>query len=359
VKLEVFQSLWAMELRRPDGVEHSPEEAFEMVAAAGYDGMCIDLAFIDVEAARTYQRLYERHRLGCLLNAFPNSIEALRPVLRLAREFDARFVNVIGRVMPITVAGMIPVIRAWLEMAEKEGVPILFETHRNAITNDLFSTLELLDAIPEMRLCADLSHCLVDREFWYPVAPENHALIRRVLERSWAFQGRVASREQVQVQISFPQHQKWFDVFLNWWEEGLRSWRSRAQPDAVVNFLCELGPPEYAITGPDGYELSDRWAEALIIRRRVQEIWQYLMAVPPIFAELAKAGLPALKGLSPSSAFGLPQLPAGPAGERFRSVAASGLERRQPPDALPAKGPWRFRGTCRSFEPFRGTPEHD
>src|SRR5437588_334729 len=116
-KLEVFQSLWAMELRRPDGRERSHEESFEMV--------------------------------------------------------------------------------------EAEGVEIQFETHRNCITNDLFTTLLLLDAVPEMRLCADLSHYLVDREFWYPIAPENHALIRRILERADSFQGRVSSREQIQVQISF------------------------------------------------------------------------------------------------------------------------------------------------------------
>lgn len=38
-------------------------------------------------------------------------------------------------------------------------------------------------------------------------------------------------------------------------------------------FLTELGPPEYAITGPDGFELSDRWEEALKIKGWVEEIW--------------------------------------------------------------------------------------
>lgn len=272
-KLEVFQSLWAMELRRPDGVERPIEESFEMVAAAGYRGMAIDLGATDMETARKTRPLFEKHGLGCLINAFPQSIESLRPVLRMAKDFDARFVNIIGQVMPLSLEGMIPVVRAWIAMAEAEGVPIQFETHRNCITNDLFATLLLLDAVPEMRLCADLSHYVVDREFRYPISAADDALIQRILARADSFQGRVASREQIQVQIGFPQHKKWGELFSRWWEDGFRSWRARAPRDAVLNFLCELGPPEYAITGPDGFELSDRWEEALHIRGRVEEIW--------------------------------------------------------------------------------------
>jgi hypothetical protein len=276
--LEVYQSLWAMELRRPDGKERSPEESFALAAAAGFDGMAIDFGVTDMDAALKLRPLFEKHRLGCLLIAFPRTIEALRPVLEMAKAWDAPFVNVIGQVMPIPLAGMIPVIRRWIEMAQEVGVRVQFETHRNCITNDLFTTLELIDAIPEMRLAADLSHFLVDREFPYPVSEENHRLIQRILERADSFQGRVASREQVQIQIDFPQHRKWLEVFLGWWEAGFRSWRARAPADARLNFLCELGPREYAITGPDGYELSDRWQEALQLRDHARAIWQRLDA---------------------------------------------------------------------------------
>jgi hypothetical protein len=194
----------------------------------------------------------------------------------MAKDFDARFVNIIGRVMPISIAEMVPVVRAWITMGAEEGVAVHFETHRNCITNDLFTNLQLLDAIPELTLCADLSHMLVDREFWYPISSENQAFIHRLLERSACFQGRVASREQIQVQLSFPQHKKWFDVFADWWEEGFRHWRQRSDADAALNFLCELGPAEYAMTGADGFELSDRWEETLTMRRRVESIWANL-----------------------------------------------------------------------------------
>ncbi len=65
----------------------------------------------------------------------------------------------------------------------------------------------------------------------------------------------------------------WADLFTGWWEYGIRSWRRRAPKDATLTFLCELGPKEYAITGADGYELSDRWQEALMLKSMIRDLW--------------------------------------------------------------------------------------
>lgn len=53
---------------------------------------------------------------------------------------------------------------------------------------------------------------------------------------------RVASREQVQVEVSFPRHRMWLDLFLGWWEYGMRSWSQRAGANDELSFVCELGP---------------------------------------------------------------------------------------------------------------------
>jgi hypothetical protein len=169
----------------------------------------------------------------------------------------------------------IPPILEWQRIADEAGVPVLFETHRDRMTTDLLYTLQLIAAIPPMRLTADLSHYLLGREFRWPVSAENQQLIERILDRAYAFHGRVASREQVQIQLEFPHHRQWLDLFLDWWRDGFRRWRARAADGDRLVFTTELGPPQwYAISGPDGDEMSDRWQEALLLRREVQAVWE-------------------------------------------------------------------------------------
>ena len=274
-RLKVYTSLWAMQPHDQTGVKLPHDQVCEMVAAAGYDGMAIDLGASDVAVAHAVRPHMQRAGLTPLIVAFPKTVEDLEDTLLMARDFGAPFVDVIGQVMPLAIDEMVPVIEAWMVMAERIGMPVQFETHRNCITNDLYVTLQLLDRIPGMRICADLSHYVVDREFWFPLSERDMGLMSRILQRSDSFQGRVASRQQIQLPLAFPQHQKWVNLFKGWWREGLADWRARnASGDCI--FLCELGPPEYAMTGPDGREMSNRWEEALLIKGWVRQIWDDL-----------------------------------------------------------------------------------
>jgi len=271
--LEIFQSLWAMEQRRPGLAERPMEENFAMAAEAGYRGLCIDPALHEIDDCLALKPLYREFGMKCMVNAFPAAVEELRPLLELAVELEASLVNVIGQVMPLTVGEGEEVVRRWMQEGERAGMPLLFETHRDCTLNDMHYTLQLMDAVPEMRLCADLSHYVIDREMRLPLSETDRKHVRRILRRSDCFQGRVASREQIQVQIGFPQHQAWVEQFRSWWSEGIGMWRERSGEDACLIFLCELGPPPYAMTDAQQRELSDRWQEALVIRRWVEEIW--------------------------------------------------------------------------------------
>ena len=277
-QLEIYQSFWAMELRSPDRPERSHEETFRMVAEAGYDGMCIDPSVEEISKFAELKPLYSEYGLNCMMNAFPFEPGDMQPLYQLSSELNASIVNIIGGVMPIRPEDSVPVIRRWMAEAKEAGQTVLFETHRDSLLNDLYYTLQVMDLVPEMRLCADLSHFVVDREMREPISERDQGYISRVLERSDCFQGRIANREQVQIQTEFPQHQEWVAIFKGWWKEGMRRWRERNTDDATLIFLCELGPPPYAITDGSRRELSDRWDEALLIRRWANEIWSELEA---------------------------------------------------------------------------------
>ncbi|MGO1077435.1 sugar phosphate isomerase/epimerase family protein [Inquilinus sp. CA228] len=269
-RLLVLQSLWAMERRHTDGVERTVEANVEMIAGAGFDG--ISTPWTDRDLVR---RMAGCLRTGMVAEGvcFPKTVDELKPVLEIAAEFPVHHINLQPDVRPRRLEDCVPLIEGWRRLAEQVDFPVLIETHRDRMTTDLYFTLDLLDRFPELPLLADLSHFLVGREFAWPVSDENHALIHRILENSWAFHGRVASREQVQIEIAFPHHQPWVDLFLDWWGHGFRSWRRRAAADATLSFTCELGPQPYAITGRDGNDTTDRWAESLTLAGLARDLW--------------------------------------------------------------------------------------
>jgi hypothetical protein len=271
-RLLVYQALWAMD--QLPGPATNLSEKFDRVKQAGFDGMTIDLGALSMEQARETIPEFERTGLRGGLTVFPKSVEELRPALALARQICAPFVVVIGQQMPLDFAAMTASIRGWLSVAAEEDMPIQFETHRNCITNDLYTTVQLLQAVPEMRVSADLSHYVVDREMPCPPTAFLQELVSQVLERSESFQGRVASRSQIQIPLDFLQNQKWVALFKSWWQQGFDAWRLRHSEDSMpLVFLCELGPPDYAITDRNGMELSDRWEEAARLAQWARSIW--------------------------------------------------------------------------------------
>ena len=275
-KLSIYQSLWGMELRNPSLPERSMEESFAMIADAGFEGACMDPSVAEIPKCREYAHQFTEHGLESMVNAFPYSPDDTAPLLDFAVEMNACMVNVISGVMPIKSEDAVSDVRRWIGEASERNMPLLFETHRDGLLNDLYFTLQLMELVPEMRLCADLSHFVVDRELRSPITARDQGYISAVLERSDCFQGRIANREQVQIQINFPQHQEWVEIFKGWWKQGMREWRERSDDGATLVFLCELGPPPYAITDGDQNELSDRWEESLQIRDWVRTIWAEL-----------------------------------------------------------------------------------
>ncbi|WP_205927880.1 sugar phosphate isomerase/epimerase family protein [Rhizobium terricola] len=271
-RLLVLQSLWTFEALRhpPLGIE-TLHGRLALASASGFDG--IGTLWLEREAAREVARPARALGLAIEGTALPDSIDALKPALEWGTEFGLHHLNIQPDIRPTEVSEACRILEGWQRLAEQVDFPIYVETHRGRMTNDLLFTLKLLDGLPRLRLTADLSHYVVGREILLPVAGETEAQMRRILDHAEAFHGRVASAEQIQLDIGFSCNRDWLKQFESWWRYGFHAWQNRHGEGDELTFLCELGAAPYAITGPDGIDIGNRWKDSLELMRIARQIW--------------------------------------------------------------------------------------
>jgi hypothetical protein len=270
-KFLVLQSLWAMQGLRDAPAESSLAADVMRIKAAGFDGFGA-LWHEDAAAAEAVE-LATREGLVVEGLCVPQSLAGIEAAIARAARFPVHHLNLQLKLLPRTLEEASRLLGRIEALIAGASVPVYIETHRGRLTNDLFFTLELIERHPRLKLLADLSHYVVAREMELPIDAETDRQMATILERSWAFHGRVAGSEQVQLPLGFAQHQNWIDQFGAWWAAGFASWRRRAAPDAELTFVCELGPQPYAISGPDGRDLTDRWTESLLLKDLAHKAW--------------------------------------------------------------------------------------
>ena len=80
-QLKTYTSLWAMMPYDASGTILPLDAICEKVAAAGYDGMAIDLGAGDVAQAHAVRPHMEKNGLTPLIVAFPKTVESLRDTM--------------------------------------------------------------------------------------------------------------------------------------------------------------------------------------------------------------------------------------------------------------------------------------
>ena len=111
----VYQSLWAMERRRPDGIEWSLDEKLTMIRDAGFDGAGV--RFADRSFVKPVTDFLRAHHMSWQAQAYPQTVDDLKPIIEHVQEFGADHINLQPDVRPYTLEECFPLIEGWQRLA--------------------------------------------------------------------------------------------------------------------------------------------------------------------------------------------------------------------------------------------------
>jgi len=283
--MEVQMSWWTMTGLGSDGREWSTEERIARIAEAGYDGIS---GFLPPPGeAKEWRSLLEVYGLSLSVNAYPKSVSDMERFFVDAERYGGsiRFVNAQVLTPFVIDEPAEALLRSILECSEIAGIPVYIETHRGTITQDLIRTAALAGAIRHMRLTIDFSHYVLAGEM-RSVSDEAEAWLEKLLPRTGAIHARVSDGERIQADLNEESVAPMLEHCRRWWASGMKHWRNNAAPGDIFPFVCELGPPPYAMTRsrPDGTaaEWGDRWSQSAMLARIGRELWERSAAVGPL-----------------------------------------------------------------------------
>ena len=261
--LGLAQSFWALGQR-----EISLAQSLESACADGFEYF---------EVGLREDRLAET---ASLLKAFPLKLIAqgwataageARVFLERAVELGAVAINFHLGHAYLTADEAVLMVDDVYRMADAYQLPLLLETHRGRVTQDLFRTAELLRLRPDTVVTLDLSHYLVAGESLGGAGDQFRTNISPLLSRTGLIHGRISNGQSIQVAAD--DAFAFTDVLESLWQEAMELWLVDAPADAVFVFEPELGPPPYAYTNRSGAEMFSRTEETRVITELARRAW--------------------------------------------------------------------------------------
>jgi hypothetical protein len=277
-RLQIVQNLWGLRAH-PSAADEWPEEKkLREIKAAGFDAFDVWVGGAKEEDLVRWKGLAERHGLGIGVEFGPERVEDIGAGIAAAKRLGSVYLDahVASYFTPEPEAEAL--LRGLVERSRRADMPLVIQTHRGRVTQDLLRTVAYAKAIPELRFDLDFSHYLVAGEHTGALPAAAEAALALLMERAAMLDGRVSNGEQVQVDLLNPAYREHLDRVAALWKRVLVGWLRGAQRGDVFPFRVELGPPGYAILGADGREISDRWAQQKAIRDLVERLWNEAVA---------------------------------------------------------------------------------
>jgi sugar phosphate isomerase/epimerase len=268
MELLFAKSFWEVDAALPFRFD----DLLAMVAEAGFDATELFLPFFEGGPKRTITQ-HSKHGLGLIgaiatVGDTPEEHRAsLETQVARAVRFEPLLINShTGRDI-FSFDDNLRIFERALELSERYGVGIVHETHRTRPTYSAIDTVRYLEALPELRLTADVSHWMVVHESDLSDQPE---AVAQLVERSDHIHARVGFEEGPQV--ADPRAPEWrghLERHADIWK-GIAS-AHRARGSDLLTVTPEFGPFPYVPTIPFTRQpLVDVWEVNLDMKEALE-----------------------------------------------------------------------------------------
>jgi sugar phosphate isomerase/epimerase len=255
-KVEVYKTLW--------GLGGTMEQRLERVKSQGYEG------FEDwVQPHFTLKPIIDKVGLKYMAMVAGDEVEAFKRGLGEAYDNGAVGATIHAGRPWMTYQQGLDHLGKLVEATKQVPFPVNFETHRGRLLFEPMSTAQYLKDLPDLYLCADLSHWTVVTE---SMLGGFGSQIELVLSRTRHIHARIGFEEGPQVPD--PREKNWegyTPTFEKWWDIVHAN---NQKAGRLTTFDPEFGPPHYQWTNPQtGAPLADIEDVAMWMTKRLRDRW--------------------------------------------------------------------------------------
>lgn len=260
--LAFAQSYWALQER-----EQSIDESLERACASGFEYLEAGLREDRMTSLRS---ILKRMPFTLIAQGWASTVQEATVFFQRAVELGAVAMNLHLGHAYLKDEDALRIVDEAYALSERFNLPLVLETHRGRLTQDLHRTRMLMQQRPHVRIALDVSHYLVAGETLGGNETEFYAALAPLLQATELIHGRISNGQQIQVSTAQADA---VGLTKSIWQQAMGAWLSDAPQDAVLIFEPELGPPPYAYLDEDGVETFSRTDQTDELVRLAREAW--------------------------------------------------------------------------------------
>ena len=262
-RLGLAQSFWALTDR-----DVTRAQALEDACSSGFEYFEVGLREERFEATR---QLLTQFPLKLIAQGWAVTAEEAFLFIERAVDFAALALNLHLGHAYLSTSEAVDLIGIVERRAQSLGMPLLLETHRGRLTQDLFRFARVVVQVPEVVITLDVSHYVVAGETFGGAENLFHSSLEPLIARTAMIHGRISNGQSIQV--STDNASALTSTFQAIWRRTMEVWLKDAPSDGIFLFEPELGPVPYAYLDGSCSETFSRTEQSRVLTSLAQQAW--------------------------------------------------------------------------------------